>query len=1171
MVNTAATPRHSLRSARSIRRKAVAIAVAACFSGGAAQANPTNPAVVHGTATFQQAGGVLNVTNSQNAIINWGSFSIGVNELTRFIQPSALSAVLNRVTGQDPSAILGALQSNGRVFLINPNGIMFGAGAQINVAGLVASTLNLSNADFLAGRMNFTDGTGAGSVVNQGSINAGGGPVYLVGNAVTNHGLITSPQGEIVLAAGNSVELVNPGTPNLRVEIQADSNEARNLGNMVADAGRIGIYAGLIKQGGIINADSAVSEGGRIILKSTKLTDIEAGSVTSAKGSSGGQILVLSDMQQGTTNVQGAIDASSNAVGVAGNGGFIDTSGGQILIGSGVSINTTGANGGANGTWLIDPVYDFHIGGVDANIDAATLVTALASNSVVIATANTGAPDYYGGGYFGSATWPNPIPSGNGDLFVNDSVVWNSGNSLTLTALRNVQVDNAITNAGSGDIRIFAGWDGSSSPAAPTLLTSGAIQLNAPISTGGVVKLQATDVIGQSASGAIAASGLLAISTGNTVNLATATNSVGTLAGSAKGQFALKNSGNLAVGAVSGVNGIEVNGASPGMHATLGLEVTGGNLTISKPVFVTGGSAIEMGYGGNASIAFTASGSITVNDSVQANGGDAGSASFMNTSGFAGGNAQVTMSAGNMLAVSSTGFVNANGGSGGYPYEGGAGGNGGTALLQLTAAGNITVDGDISAIGGDMGYGSSGGGTGGNATVRLTSTGGTLTLANNITVSADGGGGERSGSVAGHALVDLKSESTLGIVGNSTVQATGGLGSDGAQSGNGQVKIASTGGSFTIDGSTIAANGGDADFYSSGNGGNGTVQIEAPGNVTIVNSTMAGNGGDGAEGGSGGGGVVLVSATGGITVANNSNLSANGGDTGSSYYYSGSGIGGGAGLTMLAGGAIVIDGSEGLATGGIGDVGGNAAINIVNGGSFNLANAGLLTANSGYRMDMSTPGLASVLVASAGNLALDASTISTDGAIGLGGGNIIFDNGGSATGATSASASTSGALTLSNDSSITGGNGNTYITTGGDLLVQSDSSIYGTPDVVMKVGGKVRMNSGGVIEAGSANTLRLTFANPSTGGIVINGINGLVYDSATGTGFIAGGSPAVLGGSLIVSFDNNTVTTTTQNVPTQTLITALTEAIKPLAKDESSGTLDEKEDPKKKKDAPACR
>ncbi len=330
------------RTVATLRPKAVALAVAACFSG-AALANPVNPTVVHGTATFQQAGNILNITNSANAIINWGSFSINVGELTRFIQPSALSAVLNRVTGQDPSAILGALQSNGRVFLVNPNGIVFGAGAQIDVAGLVASTLNLSNEDFLNNRMRFTDGAGAGSIVNQGQIT--GGSVYLVGKAVTNDGLITSPNGEVVLAAGNSVELVNPGTPNLRVEITAPDNEARNLGTISAEAGRIGIYAGLIQQSGTLRADSAVVEGGRIVLKATKNVHLASASQTSASGISGGTV----DIQAGdTVTVEGDIAATGsdgaggkvqvlgNLVGLTGHANIDasgDTQGGTVLVG----------------------------------------------------------------------------------------------------------------------------------------------------------------------------------------------------------------------------------------------------------------------------------------------------------------------------------------------------------------------------------------------------------------------------------------------------------------------------------------------------------------------------------------------------------------------------------------------------------------------------------------------------------------------------------------------------------------------------------------------------------------------------------------------------------------------------------------------------------------------
>jgi len=107
--------------------------------------------VVAGQASFAPAGKTLTITNTPGTIIQWQGFSIAADELTRFVQQSSRSSVLNRVVGQDPSSLLGRLESNGRVFLINPNGIVFGQGSRIDVGGLVASTLDLSNADFLAG------------------------------------------------------------------------------------------------------------------------------------------------------------------------------------------------------------------------------------------------------------------------------------------------------------------------------------------------------------------------------------------------------------------------------------------------------------------------------------------------------------------------------------------------------------------------------------------------------------------------------------------------------------------------------------------------------------------------------------------------------------------------------------------------------------------------------------------------------------------------------------------------------------------------------------------------------------------------------------------------------------------------------------------------------------
>ena len=145
------------KSQPTFERQLIGLAVDACFAG-VVHANPTGPAVANGAASFATTGNTLTVTNTPGAIINWQAFSIRPDEVTRFIQSGAASAVLNRVTGVGQSAILGQLLSNGRVFLINPNGVVVGAGARIDTAGFVASSLNLSNEDFLAGRFRRSSG-----------------------------------------------------------------------------------------------------------------------------------------------------------------------------------------------------------------------------------------------------------------------------------------------------------------------------------------------------------------------------------------------------------------------------------------------------------------------------------------------------------------------------------------------------------------------------------------------------------------------------------------------------------------------------------------------------------------------------------------------------------------------------------------------------------------------------------------------------------------------------------------------------------------------------------------------------------------------------------------------------------------------------------------------------
>jgi filamentous hemagglutinin family protein len=328
---------------RNIRRSVLASAVACCFAPALAWANPTGPAVAHGQASFNSQGKLLTITNSPGSIINWKGFSIGAGETTRFVQQSSASAVLNRVVGRDPSAIFGALQSNGRVFLVNPNGILFGAGAQIDTAGLVASTLNIMDADFLMGRMRFGNTPGAGPLSNAGEIRTPmGGRVLLISpEGVENSGIIHSPKGEVILAAGKSVELTDSANPEVRIEISAPDAKAVNLGKIVAESGRVGIYGAVVANRGVVSADTAVvGENGKIVFKATHAASLEAGSITSASGASGGSVEV--EAEQGTTLVAGSVEAT----GSAGSGGEVRLLGERVgLVGEG-TVDVSGERGG---------------------------------------------------------------------------------------------------------------------------------------------------------------------------------------------------------------------------------------------------------------------------------------------------------------------------------------------------------------------------------------------------------------------------------------------------------------------------------------------------------------------------------------------------------------------------------------------------------------------------------------------------------------------------------------------------------------------------------------------------------------------------------------------------------------------------------------------------------
>ena len=184
-------------------------------------ANPSGGQVVAGSATITTPTAqsmVINQTTS-NAIINWNTFSIGANESVRFNQPSASSIALNRVLGNTRSEIFGQLSANGQIFLVNPNGVLMGRGAEISAAGFLASSLGITDADFLAGRYRFTRGPIAGDVINEGSILTPGGYTALLAPNIINNGLISARLGTVALASGERVTLDLAGDGLIRVAV----------------------------------------------------------------------------------------------------------------------------------------------------------------------------------------------------------------------------------------------------------------------------------------------------------------------------------------------------------------------------------------------------------------------------------------------------------------------------------------------------------------------------------------------------------------------------------------------------------------------------------------------------------------------------------------------------------------------------------------------------------------------------------------------------------------------------------------------------------------------------------------------------------------------------------------------------------------------------------------
>jgi len=487
---------------------------------------PTGMQTISGTATFQSDGSTLNINASNKAIINYQTFNIGSGNTVNIYSPLSL----NRVVGGNPSSILGNLNSTGKVFLINPSGIIFGQGSQVNVQGLVASTLQIKNDDFLAGKYSFqtTSGLPAGSILNHGHLNASDS-IAMLGGAVTNTGSIQAPQVRLAvgdqityfaspevgidLVVGDSLKqkvdntqsaILNTGSiQGQDISLQAKLAQAfyettvnnsgiiRAQGLSLDKTGKVSIVAAtddnqaLVYNTGLIAADGSAQSinGGQIHFEGD--TAINAGtlSVQSSSNGIGGSIAMLGNAVQNSGNAllnasgdlgggsilvggdyqgsnsairnalynistsnakflanatnsgnggkvilwandktifQGSIEAKGGLL--SGNGGFVETSGKNILQALGtVSSN---AYNGQNGQWLLDP------------------------NNISIRNA---APEQF---LNISGTSPLLITSADDNAIVTSGTIENALNNGTNVTIK---TSNVGTNSEMGDITIWSG------------------------------------------------------------------------------------------------------------------------------------------------------------------------------------------------------------------------------------------------------------------------------------------------------------------------------------------------------------------------------------------------------------------------------------------------------------------------------------------------------------------------------------------------------------------------------------------------------------------------------------------------------------------------------------------------------------------------------------------
>jgi len=433
------------KSVFKIASKGRVLLVISAMLGGATPilAAPSGGVVTIGHARIFQRGKTTTIDQSTNkASINWQSFSIARNETVNFVQPSVSSITLNRVVGATKSLIKGTMNAKGQVFLINPNGIIFSKSSSVNVGGIVASTLNLSNKDFQNGDYHFS-GTSTASVLNMGTITAkDGGYVAMIGKSVVNEGIIQAKLGNVQLVGASDVTLNLNGNSLLSLTINK------------------GIFDALVKNGGVIKAS-----GGQVYLTIKALNTVLNGLVNNtgiiqAKGieNKNGHIVLFAN--GGTLQAGGILTTGKGS-------GHIETSGDVFKSNASLHVTT--------GNWLLDP-YSITIGFALAN----SIDNALENGDVIISTNGSNTPS--------TSSGQSSSTTANRDITVNAPMDW-STNTLVLSAGDSININKQLDLTNTAGLFLqYAQASGSSST----------YNVNAPINittTGSFSTQQGTNAI----------------------------------------------------------------------------------------------------------------------------------------------------------------------------------------------------------------------------------------------------------------------------------------------------------------------------------------------------------------------------------------------------------------------------------------------------------------------------------------------------------------------------------------------------------------------------------------------------------------------------------------------------------------------------------------------------